>query len=334
MPLNRDDEKRKFMKSSVYNPVFRYKDTCTDIMDIYDRAGALKTQDALPVSEFYRRLKEEILLKCSLLANRDDSQKLTEFSGKIFGFPSNEDLRYATGILSGGDDDFSEPVAAGEIKIAIEKELIKRSVKGWTIKMKKNMASKMSIKPSENAIYINSTSGFFRGEDKRLAIHEIEVHLFRALNGERQKWPIFKTGTAGYSEAEEGLAVYFETANGNCPPEQMKVYAGRLMAVHLSFEKSFREVFNSLRRWFPAELSYRLSERAKRGVEDTSCPGALTKDIHYITGYRKTQTIKKEKDFPETLFTGKIAFDDRKRVRDMIQDGIIIPPVYMINERF
>ncbi len=332
LPLNREEERKKFLGSSVYNPVFRYSYDGADIMEVYRMAKNLKSEGPSPVSEFYRRLRKETLHKCSLLAARPDPGRFTDISGKIFGLPSEEDVSFADGVLSGSGSDFSEPVTAREIKKAIKEELLKRSIKGWRIEMKKDMASKMNIKPAENTICINSSSKFLHGEDKRLAVHEIEVHIFRALNGARQKWPIFKTGTAGYNEAEEGLAVYFETSGGQSPPEQMKVYAGRLMAVRSGIEKSFREVFNLLLQWFPPDLAYRLTERAKRGLEDTSCPGALTKDIHYITGYRKIEEIKKEKDFPRILFAGKIAFGDRGRVRDMMKEGLVLPPAYMVNE--
>jgi len=38
--------------------------------------------------------------------------------------------------------------------------------------------------------------------------HEIEGHYLRKINGRKQKFSLFASGTAGYIVTEEGLAIY------------------------------------------------------------------------------------------------------------------------------
>ena len=83
-------------------------------------------------------------------------------------------------------------------------------------------------------------------------------------------------GTAGYREAEEGLAVYFEHQLGHLYPFQEKIYAGRCLAVHLSLFAGFADVFEELLVYFDQNTAYSIVERIKRGQSDTSRPGALT----------------------------------------------------------
>ncbi len=328
-PLNREGEKKDFFCSSKKNPIFKYPSAGKNIGRAREILLKSKIDFNSPAAGFYKELKEEVMLKALMVEKLKDPEKFTRLSKKIFGFHSKSDKNFALDIISGPGEDFAEPLTAKEIKREIKKEIEKNNIKGWKVELKSNMASKMSVKPDKRRVYINCRASFFREEAARLKVHEINVHLFRALNGARQNWEIFSTGTARYGETEEGLAVYFENFHNSSPPEQMRIYAGRLMAVELALEKSFRETFTALLGWFPAKMAYRFTERAKRGLIDTSLPGAFTRDIHYITGYRKIKKIAAEKDFPRLLFAGKVALREREKIREMMQKNLLTSPLYL-----
>jgi hypothetical protein len=130
-------------------------------------------------------------------------------------------------------------------------------------------------------------------------------------------------GTAGYREAEEGLAVHFERCSNHLYPFQEKIYAGRCLAVFLSLSTGFSEVFEELLRYFDEETAYTIVERVKRGLADTSRPGALTKEFHYFTGPNRVQSHLQTKGNLKTLMGGKIAFKHVKFMDRFVQNGFV-----------
>ncbi|MFC2061336.1 tyrosine/phenylalanine carboxypeptidase domain-containing protein [Elusimicrobiota bacterium] len=321
IPVNRKEEEHKFIKSNSYNPRYKYTVKRKKLNTLKERIKGIDIPEN-SMAVFYRKLKQEYLDKLILLENIDDPERFSEVSAQIYGSFSLEDIEFADNILNTfSDDGFIETIKPSSIKKALKEEIKKAGIKGWAIKLKRNIASKVTVKPAEKCIYIKSDYRFFPEEAERLKVHEVRVHLFRAANGDSQEYEIFKMGTAGYLEAEEGLAVYFENENNVCSAQQMKVYAGRLKAVALAGKSSFRKTYQDLNKWFPSEIAYRLCERVKRGITDTSCAGALTKDIHYITGYRKIMDIIKTPDALPALFTGKVGLSDIGLISDLTGKG-------------
>ena len=60
--------------------------------------------------------------------------------------------------------------------------------------------------------------------------------------------------------------------------------------MYLSLFAGFTEVFEELMVYFDEETAYTIVERVKRGLADTSCSGALTKEFHYFTGPNRVQS--------------------------------------------
>ena len=145
-------------------------------------------------------------------------------------------------------------------------------------------------------------------------------------------------GTAGYREAEEGLAVYFERFSEHLYPFQEKIYAGRCLAVYLSLSAGFTEVFEELLLYFDEETAYTIVGRVKRGLADTSRPGALTKEFHYFTCPNSVQSYLQAKGSLKTLMGGKIAFKHAKLMDRFVQNGLVdtskwIFPMEMNNDK-
>jgi uncharacterized protein (TIGR02421 family) len=328
IPINSDNEKIKFFNTESYNPIFEYNVDKSRLNEIESKLHEITIPD-IPVGKLYNRLKKEYLKKCELIRNIGHPDVFTQLSEELYGTLSNEALDFTNHILAlPPEDSFSETVTPEIIKRSLENEIGTRGIKNWDIEIVKNIAAKVTVKPSINKVYIKADLMFFPNEAERLKTHEIAVHLLRAENGNNQDYIIFKRGLAGYLETEEGLAVYYENKRGVCDLRQMKVYAGRLKAVELTKNLSFVEAFDTLNEWFPRDISYRLCARVKRGITDTSCAGALTKDMHYISGYLKAKKLLYEHDFTNELFCGKTGFDDINEIRALLDSGDINLPLY------
>ena len=101
-------------------------------------------------------------------------------------------------------------------------------------------------------------------------------------------------------------------------PQTLKNYAGRVLAIHLALENSFRDTFNYLKKYFSEETAYHLTLRAKRGLSDTSKPGAFTKDLIYLKGYEKIKThLNNNPEDLNKLFIGKIAIEDLNYINSL-----------------
>lgn len=329
IPVNAGEERIKFFSDSSYNPQFKYVFDQKVLKEIELKLKNITIPESV-IGEFYHKLKQEYLKKVELIKNLGQPDEFARISMDIYGKFTPDDIEFANEVLDTyPDSGFRETVEAEKIKNEMEREIKASNINNWKVVLKKNIASKVTVKPRENTVYVKSDYKFFHAEAKRLNVHEISIHLFRAANGEYQEYGIFKRGLAGYLETEEGLAVYFENKKGVCDQQQMKIYAARFKAVEFALINSFSSTYKALKKWLPGEIAYRLCERVKRGILDTSCPGALTKDIHYITGYRKIKELLDSSDVLSELFTGKAGLDDVINIRKLLADGKLKKPIYM-----
>jgi len=186
-----------------------------------------------------------------------------------------------------------------------------------------SMTTKVWIDGVSRGIHLNQRAFFAPQEVRRLLVHEVDVHAVRIHNGSCFPWGIFSTGTAGYREAEEGLAVHFEGQLGHLYPFQEKIYAGRCLAVYLSLSSGFADVFEELLVYFDESTAYSIVERIKRGQTDTSRPGSLTKEFHYFTGPAKVRSYLLSKRNLHMLMGGKIAFKHASVISKLVQEEIV-----------
>jgi uncharacterized protein (TIGR02421 family) len=328
-PVNLDAEVRKFRRNpESYNPYFIYRYDKSDLNKAQSIVSSMESPDGF-AGDLYTDLKEEYLEKIKMIRSIGDNLVFTERSLKIYGLMDETDKKFCENVLNSTDDvDYLESVPARDIRTGLMDMIAEKGITGWKVVLKENIPSKVTVKPHEKKIYVKSNNLFFAKSLERLKIHEIAVHLFRSVNGERQPYGVFSTGLAGYLEAEEGLAVYYENMLKAGNPRQMKIYAGRYKAVELAISESFTRTYSMLRKWFPEEMALRLTFRAKRGITDTSKPGALTKDIHYISGYNKIKNILTASDRSDELFCGKIGLQYIDMVSDMLSRGMLTKPGY------
>jgi uncharacterized protein (TIGR02421 family) len=290
-PVNEASEKKKFFKSKDSSPVFKYRkpNSCDKL---FKKIDSVELPEGILSRLLFQRLEK--FKRTNAMISNLGKPEFTFFSKGIFDKPSNELINKAQEILSSTQSTTEESnIEAKKVLKSMKKVLKELNLKEWKVSFK-NMASNAAVITSKKTVFIRKKAKFSNDFLKRIVVHEIGTHVFRALNGEKQPYKIFFTGLPNYLGTEEGLAVNVEEMHNLLKPNTLRTYAGRALAVNLSLQKSFREVFNDLKQYFNDETAWKLTLRAKRGLIDTSKPGAYTKDYLYLDGYYKVKKYLEE----------------------------------------
>lgn len=341
-PANLLEERKAFLhprfSHKKKSPAFKYKNAHSKWTD-FKPILPLSSMDAPDeVVEIYREKQLELDRTKNMFA-AIGSEKFTQFAIELFGAPTAEDARMARRVL----EKFSNVIpperncSAEDFAKLLEARLEKLGI-SMDVELVSSMATKISVDSVSHVIHLNRNALFAPEEVKRLLVHEIDVHAVRIHNGACLPWGIFSMGTAGYREAEEGLAVYFERQSDHLYPFQEKIYAGRCLAVYLSLTAGFADVFEELLVYFDEQMAYTIVERVKRGLVDTSRSGALTKEFHYFTGPNRVRSYLHGKGNLKMLMGGKIAFKHAKLIDRFVQNGLVdtsnwIFPVEIKNDK-
>ena len=335
-PVNREEERKKFFsrlqEGGEYNPVFAYKkrDAADFVKPLQNARLVLNEED--PLQMLLAKKLDFIITQMELL-EADDSG-FGAIAARLHGLPDEACLAEAAGILSGSKDEGyvfpEETVTSDEMVAILRKELADKGIE-WEVCLSGKIVPKITVSGKDRKIYVNSYIDYTAAEVERLKIHEVKVHVYRGANGSRQPLRLFADGLAGYDETEEGLAILAENITGclQADTRQMKLYAGRALCADLCMKGSFFETFSRLSEFFPDYLAYRLAERGKRGLRDTSNKGGMTKGFHYISGWRKVRAYVEKGGDTKILYTGKIGLEDTGAVRSLLEKGVLSPPEYL-----
>ena len=317
-PINLNEENERFLKlyhgGILYNPQYIYNSN-SELNHIKEKIEEINFDSNSTIGSIYKRY-QEYLLDCIEITNLiGKTYEFTKMSIKIFGSPSNDILQKAIVILNdhNKNDYNNEEQYDAKCMRQIFIDEIKKHAFDWNVEIIDNISSKVAVDPDEKKIYINGKVLFSKNDMSRLLVHEFGTHVMRAENGSKQPYFIFQNGFPKSIETEEGLATYNEWKNNLLDTKTLRIYAGRVLAVKLSLEKSFYEAFIELNKFFLEEESIRMISRVKRGLEDTSQPGAFTKDFVYLNGFFKVKD-NINLDTEKILYSGIIGLDDIKQV--------------------
>jgi len=335
-PLNIDEEKIKFLnefkQGNEYNPVFKYKSK-----------NPLYSYFALkPTFETYKNELKELLkntgdssfsLLCEgkifdlieriELLKSIGTANFSENSNGFFGAPDNKLYKLALNIIKKEiKPNNSRKVSLNEAQNVIKRFLEKKKI-NYKIVLRDSSSSNFSVFPKIKTLYINKNIKFNSDSLKRGIAHEIETHIYRYENGLTQPYSIFALGTSKQTlETEEGLAVNMELSKNLEIEFQLKIYAGRTVAIMLASKKSFYETYKFLIDYFSEDEAFEFTLRAKRGTFKTSDPGAFTKDLLYFRGMFVVRDFLKENPI-EDLYYGKYSVSETAIVKGVA--GIKFP---------
>lgn len=318
-PENAESIKRKFLKKP-YEPTFSYG-------QLPDLSQAKKELEELNCGiSFYGKLLEKerkYLLDKIAMIESIGTPLFGHNSKDVYGVPSNELVEQAKEFLK-----LSVTKTGKNVSYEKVQELMKHtfSLLGFTYNMRrKDMVSSAYLSSSKRQLHLKKKARFSQSFAHRLAVHEIATHALRAENAREHKLGIFVRGTPNYLATEEGLAAYNEERAGVMNTNILRIYAGRVIAVHLAETHTFVETYKKLLKHFEKKDAFTLTLRAKRGLDNGESRGGCTKDYAYLQGYLAIKEyVAQGRDLKE-LYKAKISLEDIELLENKLPDPKYIP---------
>ncbi len=167
-----------------------------------------------------------------------------------------------------------------------------------------------------------------KGIDALIA-HEIETHVLCQENALHQPYNILQKGTAGYLATQEGLASYNQ--NRIYTPDDHSYYSGsfNILGLQFALEHSFTETRDYLMEelGYGKKMALRKAMMYKRGLQDTSVPGAITKSIVYFKGLRSIEEFVEQGSDLARLYIGRITLQDLEIIEQLpkLEKPLLLP---------
>ncbi len=310
-PINLTEEKEKFFNSNFeYNPIFEYEPLKFDTDDLLRQLNQLNPPST-ELGELYKEKIREFRKMIFLMESIGQGPTTyTQRSQSIYGKPSKRILTYAEQLVNNTPEPISKSkktLTIDEVKKFIETKLKELNIQTKVIITQKG-PPKASVGKITGKIKINPNYDWTENRLKGTFYHEIAVHLVRSINGEKQQYGIFKLGTSDYLKTEEGLA----TLNKYIHKENKIMWMGalRTLALDYALTHDFQLVFQFINsKLNNPDSSWEITYHIKRGIEDTSQPGAFTKGQYFEWAITTAEKLKKNKKALAYIFNGKSDID-------------------------
>jgi len=259
------------------------------------------------------KLEEYLKIKASNLESElelilsIDTKDFCKNSKKAYGKPSKKLITLSKEILCKKfkNESRQKTIQIEQVKRELEKKMSDSNT-GFSVIIDEQMSAKAAVNLNERKVKLNSNALFSLKDINRLFVHEVETHVYRYLNGEKQTVKALAFGSGeDYLKTEEGLALYNEKQTKVESEEQEKKYAGRAIAVDYALKHDFFETFDYLNQFFDKEEAHAITQRVKRGIPYGS-KGAFTKDYCYMDGFLQINEETHKGLKIEELYVGKI----------------------------
>jgi uncharacterized protein (TIGR02421 family) len=322
-PTNLAEEERAFFSSANYEPQFTYR-AFARAQGMRDRLEAIRIAERTALGQLFRDTKDFLLKEIALLDSLG-TEKFTDI--QLYGTPSRALVSKAYAVLERipRKPPAPKPYAATHLKAVFGKTLAQYGFAGWRV-MLKPAVSRVAVSPSMRSIVIRENAKFSENDIKSLLVHEIGVHVLRAMNGYRQHYEIFGSDAIpGYLPTEEGLAALHELKVNALSNNRLRRFAGRVIAANEALNGSFRDVYNELCKHFTPKDAFALAVRVKRGLKDTSAAGGFIKDHVYLEGKLALEDYQAHGGKLTPLYAGKIGLEHI----GLVEQEIIQPPEWL-----
>lgn len=185
-------------------------------------------------------------------------------------------------------------------------------------------------------IKIRADALFNHRDIRALEVHEGLVHVGTTLNGLNQPICTFLAkGPPSSTITQEGLAILMEVISFTSYPTRLRKLTNRTRAIHMAEDGAdFIQIFEFYReQGYTAEESYSNSIRVFRGSTPDGLP--FTKDLSYLKGfiliynYIQLAVRKGKLEQIPLLFCGKATLEDMRTLRQLVDEGLVVPPKYL-----
>lgn len=185
-------------------------------------------------------------------------------------------------------------------------------------------------------IKIRSDALFNERDVRALEVHEGLVHVGTTLNGQNQPVCTFLAkGPPSSTVTQEGLAILMEVIAFASYPSRLRKLTNRTRAIHMAEEGAdFLEVYQFYReQGYGMGESYGSASRVFRGSSPDGLP--FTKDLSYLKGfimiynYIQLAVRKGKLEQIPLLFCGKTTLEDMRTLRQLVDEGLVVPPKYL-----
>jgi uncharacterized protein (TIGR02421 family) len=294
-----------------------------------------------PVEELLRLKCDEFALTTRLLAARG-TKRFYELSRRLFGDPRdrfpdnradnlaiarlwaarprvrNEELNLDSAAAAKLVHQICDPYLGGQVRVVERTRLTANAAAGAT------------------RITLRKGAMFSQRQVRALAHHEGLWHVLTSMNGFRQPvLTVLGVGLPRHTESQEGAGIVAEYLTGNISDERYIELGERTIAIDMAARGAdFLEVYRYLLARFPPQKAAQMSERVFRGgLVEGGAP--FTKDAAYQRGYCRTFNFlrsaleQRDLDSVRAFLAGKMSVDDADLVRDLVDEGICVGPVYL-----
>jgi len=302
-PLNLAEEKKKFFASDTYEPQFVYRVTPADLLGLKSALQGYRMDLTHPVGRLLEEKRKELVMKADLIAVIGDDVHFPKLSEHLLGIPPEI-------VLSAAEKEYKKlkkikedikPISADKVVRRLRSFLKEKRLLNWDVKTKEGIVSRCVV-GKNNCLLVKAGEMFSQKDVDKLIAHEIETHVYCTENGKYQPFQLFRRGSAHYLKTQEGLAIY----------NQNQVIEGGARNAVITFnavmwarDMGFRDVYDKLRKIMSDDEAWKTTVKVKRGLSDTSNPGAFMKNALYYWGYLEIEEYLNKEGSYDDLFIGK-----------------------------
>ncbi len=314
-------------------------DTDAKVKELRGIRGQIRGRN--PVEELLRRKCDEFILLAQLLAARG-TRRFYELSRRIYGDPRDRFPDHNVDNLGIARMWASRPRARDEEQAFSAEEAAARIAEicgpllGGHVKVLVRTRLTANAAAGATGITLRKGARFSERQVSALAHHEGLWHVLTSLNGYRQPvLTVLGVGLPRHTESQEGGGIVAEFLTGHITDERYIELGERTIAIDMAARGAdFLEVYRYLLARFPPERAALMSERVFRGgLLEGGAP--FTKDAAYQRGYCRTFNFvraaleQRDVELVRAFLAGKMSVDDAALVRDLVDEGLAVGPVYL-----
>ena len=326
-PLNLNEERARLEENRSASPSFLYPPLPPEC-DAWERQIITLQPDDSPMGILLKKKQDDLLARMKLLRSRGENAPYTEASTFLFGTPLDPLIERARACLNNRAACDLPPHPQDLLTAAAAQERLAAALRAydlhdWHVSLRNGLVADCAV--GQKRISLRRNARFAPIQIATLIAHEIETHAFTAENATRQPFLLFRRGCAQYLATQEGLAIVNQ--NRLLSPHHEKRFSAprTALAVAFALEHSFAET----RQYLEEELGYSRPKaltkvlQVKRGLGNTTEPGAFTKGLVYFHGVLAVEEFIATGGDLRKLYIGKIALEDLPLIAEI--PGIIEP---------